>query len=487
MALLDRLDQRVNTLAATLDARSGGGDVALPTATRPDWGALLGTGGGGKDWTTLRDQGGGRTAWGALLGGGGRGPTDWAGLFGGGLASPLLSVATRGQPGPLDWLNNLNAIRGGRAAEQAAKEAATPTSNPGGWSAGGQGGGTGGGDFGGTPTSADNRTLDGAAIDRYIATTRANSPLVGMGSFILAEADRQGVSVPQLLGIMLLESGLGTERGTLPGVYNYGGLTGSGWAGQTGNTTGMARAFATFGTKEDGVRALIGNLASAAYRGKTIRQQTGLWYLGDPNATGGATDEQGNATIDQYLATIGGVYRGLGVPYNPDAAPPAAAPRAVSGTTVAQNGYAFPVVGYTQTAPLHQGSNSGGSDLFAPRGTPIVAMRGGRVIDAGTNSLGGNTVTIQDDQGKTYYYAHMDQAPLVQTGQTIATGTPLGVVGDSGNARGTGTHLHLGIGYGIQTGAGPTGGTGVNFDAVALLNQTLGQLYAPGGSNGGNR
>lgn len=89
-----------------------------------------------------------------------------------------------------------------------------------------------------------------------------------------------------------------------------------------------------------------------------------------------------------------------------------------------------------------------------------MAICGGEVIDAGWNSLGGNTVTIRDDDGLTYYYAHMDAAPLVQRGQTVAAGSQLGGVGDNGNAQGTGTHLHLGIGHGIQSGAGALGGAG---------------------------
>jgi hypothetical protein len=207
-----------------------------------------------------------------------------------------------------------------------------PSTDPGGFSGGG--GGTGGGSsFGGgsTPGTGDNETLTGGQIDQYIAKTRPGSPLAGMGQFILDTANQQGVSVPQLLGIMTLESGLGTEQGTLPGVFNYGGLTGTGWAGQTGNTTGMARAFATFASKEDGVRALIANLASPNYKGKTIQQQTGLWYLGNENAGLDQSDEQNNATMRQYLDTIGGVYQGLGVPFNPSAPPRAATPRGQGG------------------------------------------------------------------------------------------------------------------------------------------------------------
>lgn len=174
----------------------------------------------------------------------------------------------------------------------------------------------GGVDFSGPATADDNKGLTAEKIDGFIASSRPNSPLKGAGAFILAEANKQGVSVPQLLGIMMLESEMGTT-GSLNGYYNYGGLTGNGWAGQTGNTSGMARAFATFNSREAGIAALIGNLASPLYKGKSLQQQIGTWYLGNPNAGLDQADESGNATLRQYLNTVASVYQGLGVGYNP--------------------------------------------------------------------------------------------------------------------------------------------------------------------------
>lgn len=137
-------------------------------------------------------------------------------------------------------------------------------------------------------------------------------------------------------------------------------------------------------------------------------------------------------------------------------------------------GYAFPVVGYTgATVPLHHGSSHGGSDLFAPRGTPVVAFKGGTVEYVGNDPIGGNNVMIRQDDGKEAYYAHLDQTPLVRNGQRVETGQQLGVVGDTGNAKGTGTHLHFGVGNSIITGTGPEGGVGSGFDAVQALNQVL--------------
>src|SRR4051794_34079267 len=48
-----------------------------------------------------------------------------------------------------------------------------------------------------------------------------------------------------------------------------------------------------------------------------------------------------------------------------------------------------------------------GVDIFAPEGTPIHAVSGGTVVQGFGNSLGGNVVRIQGDDGRYYYYAHL--------------------------------------------------------------------------------
>ena len=138
-----------------------------------------------------------------------------------------------------------------------------------------------------------------------------------------------------------------------------------------------------------------------------------------------------------------------------------------------QSGRVFPVQGYTGQVDYHWGAVKGGSDLFAPRGTPVVAMEPGKVLEAGSNAVGGNSVLIQGDDGLQYYYAHLDAAPSVKVGQQVTAGTFLGPVGDTGDAKGRGTHLHIGIGPDIRLGADKYGGTGGDYDAVGLLRSTL--------------
>ena len=136
-------------------------------------------------------------------------------------------------------------------------------------------------------------------------------------------------------------------------------------------------------------------------------------------------------------------------------------------------GYVFPVQGYDGPVDPHHGQELGGADLMSPRGTPVVAMHAGLVDRVGFGQISGNFVSMTGDDGLDYWYAHGDAAPSVSLGQRIPAGTFLFPVGDSGNAGGTGTHLHIGIGHGINPGAGPSGGTGLNFNAVDLLRRVL--------------
>jgi peptidoglycan LD-endopeptidase LytH len=84
-----------------------------------------------------------------------------------------------------------------------------------------------------------------------------------------------------------------------------------------------------------------------------------------------------------------------------------------------------------------------GVDIFAPRGTPVVAVRDGHVRRVGQNRLGGKVVNVSGG-GYSYYYAHLD-SQLVQAGQRVSVGDTLGLVGNTGNAITTAPHLHFGI------------------------------------------
>ena len=91
-----------------------------------------------------------------------------------------------------------------------------------------------------------------------------------------------------------------------------------------------------------------------------------------------------------------------------------------------------------------------GVDIFAPRGTPVLSTTRGVVSSVREAGLGGKQVWVTGPAMERHYYAHLDGwAAELAEGQVVWAGDTLGYVGDSGNARGTPTHLHYGI-YGNE-------------------------------------
>jgi murein DD-endopeptidase MepM/ murein hydrolase activator NlpD len=87
-----------------------------------------------------------------------------------------------------------------------------------------------------------------------------------------------------------------------------------------------------------------------------------------------------------------------------------------------------------------------GIDIFARRGTPVVAAADGEVVRIGQDRLGGNVVWVAGGGARLYYYAHLEAfRPGLTRGERVHAGTVLGRVGTTGNARGTPPHLHFGI------------------------------------------
>jgi len=85
-----------------------------------------------------------------------------------------------------------------------------------------------------------------------------------------------------------------------------------------------------------------------------------------------------------------------------------------------------------------------GIDIFAKKGTPALAAANG-TTQPGENKLGGKVVFLHPDAADyTLYYAHLD-LQLVHNGQHVLIGDTIGLVGNTGNARTTPSHLHFGI------------------------------------------
>jgi murein DD-endopeptidase MepM/ murein hydrolase activator NlpD len=93
-----------------------------------------------------------------------------------------------------------------------------------------------------------------------------------------------------------------------------------------------------------------------------------------------------------------------------------------------------------------------GVDIFAPRGTPVLASTEGQVRRANVTNLGGKVVWLRDSRrNQSIYYAHLD-SQTVSRGDRVEVGDTLGFVGNTGNAITTPPHLHYGI---YRRGEGP--------------------------------
>jgi peptidoglycan LD-endopeptidase LytH len=96
-----------------------------------------------------------------------------------------------------------------------------------------------------------------------------------------------------------------------------------------------------------------------------------------------------------------------------------------------------------------------GIDIFASRGTPVVAVTEGRISSTGNKGLGGKQVWIRDGKrGNSIYYAHLDSI-IASPGMRVSPGDTLGLVGNTGNARTTAPHLHFGIYKGFHGAKNP--------------------------------
>jgi murein DD-endopeptidase MepM/ murein hydrolase activator NlpD len=136
-------------------------------------------------------------------------------------------------------------------------------------------------------------------------------------------------------------------------------------------------------------------------------------------------------------------------------APPRGAP------PLRESGYVFPVFGHFLVVDTFGAVRAGvswhhGDDLFAPRGTPVLAVADGVVFSVGRQRLGGKRLWLRDAAGNEFYFAHLDRySRLARDGEFVRAGDVLGFVGNSGDAEATPPHLHfeihpaslLGLGY----------------------------------------
>jgi murein DD-endopeptidase MepM/ murein hydrolase activator NlpD len=114
-------------------------------------------------------------------------------------------------------------------------------------------------------------------------------------------------------------------------------------------------------------------------------------------------------------------------------------------------GYVFPIYGpasHGDTFGAPRGDVSGGwhhgEDIFAPEGSPVLAVADGTVFSVGWNRLGGWRLWLRDNEQNEFYYAHLSAySPLAVDGQRVRAGDVLGFVGNTG--RTSAMHLHFEI------------------------------------------
>lgn len=92
-----------------------------------------------------------------------------------------------------------------------------------------------------------------------------------------------------------------------------------------------------------------------------------------------------------------------------------------------------------------------GLDIGMPAGTPIHAVKAGKVVSAGDAGGAGNMTVIDHGDGTFSKYLHQ-QAIAVHVGQSVRAGEVIGKVGSTGKS--TGPHLHFEVRSG-HPGTGP--------------------------------
>lgn len=89
-------------------------------------------------------------------------------------------------------------------------------------------------------------------------------------------------------------------------------------------------------------------------------------------------------------------------------------------------------------------------DIAAPKGTPLYAIKDGRVLiadNSGWNGGYGLYVVIDFDEGGQALYGHMSKVASV-AGQVVKQGDLIGYVGTTGSS--TGNHVHLSLRDGVK-------------------------------------
>ena len=105
------------------------------------------------------------------------------------------------------------------------------------------------------------------------------------------------------------------------------------------------------------------------------------------------------------------------------------------------------------------GRSHKGTDIMAPKGTPVYAIADGEVTIVRTGDRAGRWIAVVHDDGWESWYMHLNNdnpgtddgdadwsltlAPGIEEGTIVSAGELVGWVGDSGNAEPSSPHTHF--------------------------------------------
>jgi hypothetical protein len=164
-----------------------------------------------------------------------------------------------------------------------------------------------------------------------------------------------------------------------------------------------------------------------------------------PNSRGRARSAQ--PALQPPRIRLPGVIRGSGRQRHVERGPLTVTPPLGGGP------YLLPVAGSVAFGDSYggpRGDVSGGwhhgDDLFAPLGTPVVAVADGTLNRVGWERLGGWRLWVRDRAGDEFYYAHLSgYTDAALAGGKVTAGEVIGFVGNTGDAFTTMPHLHFEI------------------------------------------
>lgn len=97
------------------------------------------------------------------------------------------------------------------------------------------------------------------------------------------------------------------------------------------------------------------------------------------------------------------------------------------------SGFSLEVLAYDET--MGDWRTHSGVDIAASVGTNVLAISAGTVQGVYDDDLMGTCVVVDHGDGLTSTYCNLSAKPTVSEGDTVSTGTVLGVVGETAIAR----------------------------------------------------